>query len=1024
MNRSILARGFSVWLIAASLVSPAAEAPRPALTPAGENPGEIVELTPFEVNTTKDFGYQAENTLAGSRLNARLSDTAGSVSVFTKEFLDDLAITDIAQLLDYTVNSEVDTHSWQVTPEQNPYISGENLLNRTLIRGLAASQGTDYFNNITNGDPYRVGRFEDTRGPNSILFGVGAPGGMLNQTSKTAVTHRDSANIRYGFGSWDRSRLELDANKVLLKDKLALSIAAVDQENGGWRMFDFQDKERVFAAVTVRPIRSVTIKAMGEMGYDETAVMKTAPPTEQVLAWYDNREARGVDTVTFTPGTTAPTAAMIALGVTSRDSTRTGNNRRITFIENDSTVFDASGTFLTGSYNNPAVRAPDGTPGGSGGALQINDPSFFPRHANAGGPGMRRNQRLHNYTFTSDWQATRNLSFSLGHNYQETTLTSRILVGANPTLRGDANRTLGVGGAANPYAGRLYVDGNWRGDIHYGDYRETRLSASYALDTKSKWWGRHNFALSGSISTQTDLHALSWLSLVGSPFNNAASNQNNRVNVRNYFTEGDAGTYRAGDWRRLPATITFGGGAYEMDFVNDNFGANNSGMQQGMNSLLGVVQSYFMRDRLVTTFGYRNDDVEITQYGFSVDPRIGQVVDRDPTKAVITDVRAKTFSAGGVFHVTKWLSLIANRSSNVGIPPLARTVFPLGNLAPLSKGKGEDYGLGFDLLEGRLSARFVYFTSSEQGRITSAGLDGAPARNVRVLEAFEDVLAGPGRRFSDSQWTELVRQYNPPVNAVASDFAAEGYEARVTANLTRNWRLVANYSFTDSDRKNLANEMADWYGLTHGEGVLLRQGASQNAAGQFVVDPGAYASGGTIAKWIELAGMHPDANLSTLTTSSNITVAEEIYNLTFNLNDEKEQQEKRWGVRPHKISLFTAYDFREGKLKGFTVGGGWRWRSANVIGSNSQGAEITGKVITAADMMMAYSHKFAKLPGRMRFQVNIANLFDRTDIIPVRLSTSATSPDGYEVPGGRGLALSRFDLVAPREVRFTTTYSF
>ena len=27
------------------------------------------------------------------------------------------------------------------------------------------------------------------------------------------MTHRDSATIRYGFGSWERSRIEVDANK-------------------------------------------------------------------------------------------------------------------------------------------------------------------------------------------------------------------------------------------------------------------------------------------------------------------------------------------------------------------------------------------------------------------------------------------------------------------------------------------------------------------------------------------------------------------------------------------------------------------------------------------------------------------------------------------------------------------------------------------------------------------------------------------------------------------------------------------
>ena len=74
--------------------------------------------------------------------------------------------------------------------------------------------------------------------------------------------------------------------------------------------------------------------------------------------------------------------------------------------------------------------------------------------------------------------------------------------------------------------------------------------------------------------------------------------------------------------------------------------------------------------------------------------------------------------------------------------------------------------------------------------------------------------------------------------------------------------------------------------------------------------------------------------------------------------------------------------------------------------------------------MMAYTTKIKRLPGRVRFQVNVANLFDETDIIPVRLAVGAGAPDGFELPGGRGRAYSRYDLVAPREWRFTTTYSF
>ena len=161
-----------------------------------------------------------------------------------------------------------------------------------------------------------------------------------------------------------------------------------------------------------------------------------------------------------------------------------------------------------------------------------------------------------------------------------------------------------------------------------------------------------------------------------------------------------------------------------------------------------------------------------------------------------------------------------------------------------------------------------------------------------------------------------------------------------------------------------------------------------------------------------------------LATGTGVTLAEELFNLVEVLNDDKEQQEKRWGVRPHKISLFTAHDFKRGALRGFTVGGGWRWRSANVIGDDASGREITGRALAAADLMLGYTHKLERLPGRVRFQVNVSNLFNQTDFIPTRLSRSEAAPNGFHIPGGRGVAYSRYDLVAPREVRFTTTYTF
>ena len=1013
--------GFFLAAVVASLSAQTSPATPPA-TPAAAATA-AVELSPFTVNTSRDVGYQAENTLAGSRLNTSLRDTASSVSVFTREFLDDLAITDVRELVQYSMNAEISSNENQAGSGQNPVVNAQSLTPIVLIRGAAASVGMDYFTSITPSDAYRVGRYEDNRGPNSILFGVGAPGGLINESSKIASTARDSALVRTSAGSFDRHRLEVDANWVFRKDRLAMSVAGLQQENGGWRAFDYQDKKRIFSSLTVRPVRSLTVTAMGEIGRDLTAVIRNTVETDQALAWLDNRNAKGVSAVTFDPNNAVPTTAMSALGVTARDVAATGNNHKAIFIENDGTIFDARGTLLSGTYNNAAVRAPDGTPGVTSGALKVYDPRIYPGNVNAAGPGMFRQQTLRNYTITADWQATRNLAFNVGRNYQYSRARVTLMVGADPTLRGDPNRTLGVGGPANPYAGRLYFDGEWRRDDHVGEVAETRLAASYSLTTQSKWVGRHRFAALVSQTEQFDARANSWLAFAGRPYNATPNNANNRITVRNYITEGSWATYRVGDWRSLPATINFDGRSYALAWANEVAGPNNSGGEQQSTTRLGAVQSHFLADRLVTTFGYRQDKIEVIELGFYNDPVIGDVVDRDRSKSKTTTATGFTGTAGGVLHVFKWMSLVANRSSNQGVPSFVRTTFPKGELAPASKGIGADYGVSFDVLGGRLNAKFVYFSSTEQGRITTNGLAGAPARNTRVMDAFAGVLVGNGLAYSTSQWQPIYSAYTPPVTAASSDSQSKGYEARITANLTRNWRLVANYSYTDFIRKNVGAEVAQWYGLKMADDRFV-QGVRQDATGRFVVDPNAFEPGMTVAKWLELGALRAPANASTLTTSTGNSVAQEIYNLVDTMNAERDDEEKRWGLRPHKVSLFTAYDFRAGRMKGFTLGGGWRWRSANVIGADSKGNEITGEPIVANDLMIAYTRTFQRLPGRVRVQLNVSNVFDHTDILPVRIATGASVPDGYVVPGGRGRAYGRYDLVAPRELRCTTTWTY
>lgn len=88
-HQSVLLTAF--MLLLAPLHAQSATAPlNQPLKPAD---AELIELSPFVVNTSRDTGYQATSTLAGTRLNTPVNELAASISIYTKDLMDDLGAT-------------------------------------------------------------------------------------------------------------------------------------------------------------------------------------------------------------------------------------------------------------------------------------------------------------------------------------------------------------------------------------------------------------------------------------------------------------------------------------------------------------------------------------------------------------------------------------------------------------------------------------------------------------------------------------------------------------------------------------------------------------------------------------------------------------------------------------------------------------------------------------------------------------------------------------------------------------------
>ena len=315
---------------ALSLLSPAAPlraqvAPAAPAPSAGAARDATITLSPFTVDASRDTGYFAENTLAGSRLNTNVGDLAASITVVTKQQLVDTGSIDLNDVFLYEANTEgtgnftdfnIDTRG-AVQDRNAGFQGGAPSLPFTpatsnRVRGIAAAdRARDYYPSIQRlpFDSYNTDSVEISRGPNSILFGLGSPAGIVNQTAARANLRKVTHQAEVRVGSWDAFRASLNFNRPLIQDKLALHVAALHDERGFQREPSYDITQRAFGAVTYQPFKNTVVRANVERYENKNRRPNSITPRDFVTPWQQNgRPAYNPVTRQLTVnGTTLPT---------------------------------------------------------------------------------------------------------------------------------------------------------------------------------------------------------------------------------------------------------------------------------------------------------------------------------------------------------------------------------------------------------------------------------------------------------------------------------------------------------------------------------------------------------------------------------------------------------------------------------------------------------------------------------------------------------------------------------------------
>ncbi len=948
----LVARLFSLLALLAAPPLPGQSVPGAGPTKAQE---DAIVLSPFKVNTSRDTGFVAASSLAGGRLATDLADTPAAYSVLTREFIDALDITSLAQAIEWTVNTNAnnDDGSVQLSQVTNFY---------TMSRGVTAgTPQRNFFPFGVNFDSYNLERFDFSRGPNSILFGTGALGGSANVVTKAARFDRDTRELTTTVGSWSHHRATLDVNQRVGR-RVAVRANAVWQDSRGWRERDFSKVRGATLTGTLRLGPATDLRVEGE--YGESSRMAASTNINDGFGGWDgvttfdtpltatpaNANARGVSRNTTTgfyvyapasgfTGVMNYQNAGLTLGAGANQQVPIAGRLYVGASPN------SAGTNLMYALNLPAERFANAL---AGSAFRMPDRRFT---ASFDAPVFW--QRYHDVALYLNHAIGRSLFFEIAGDANQSFRYAEYTMNGLPATLIDINRNL-PNGAPNPNFLVPYGESVRSKQVRDYTFFNLRGAAAWLKETR---FGDFKLNLLGGLNDQrTEARFMQLYALVDSdPRRWPLGNQ---IRYRYYWNQTS---------RPLPELPT-------VQLVDPVLGINrevrtafqpiptqpaiNSQADANYHYALAAVNARFFDKRLVVLGaarfdGYENKFQYNSAYGdypttwdgttviykpaappdyatltyvpkdaqgratgptlpAAVRPRdanglrLPQYANdrfKDDTNFPSIEDRQITYSAGIVYHLRPWVSLYSNFAQTFTIPPPNTTI--TNEVLAATVSEGVDAGFRFNLLDQRVRVSLNRYFSQQNDQPSSGPLSGSVFNGIINANALGD--------FSDAGTNRRGLLNVPP--AFIQDrrqLRANGYELEIVANATKALRLSANYARAYAEASN-ASEFTAAY-IDRNLDVLR----------QIVIDAGGLISATDVASVntsIPLDQRSPDVNTAVSSWNSMLS--------------------GRRGIAPgaqivQKTSsgnIFADYTIGAGRLKGIRVGAGARYRGPLVIGN-------------------------------------------------------------------------------------------
>jgi iron complex outermembrane recepter protein len=241
----------SAWLATTGLLLPVLGFGQ--ARPLASAPDDVVELSPFTVDTSSDRGYYSPQSVSGTRTRTELINLPMNISVFNDQFIQDIGARDLLDVVVYSAGVTQGTGGGSDT-------GGGDTLGFTLRGQAGFVPYRNGFRRLRVVDPATIDRVEVVKGPSSVLYGFAFPGGMVNYITKRPVP-REQGHASVRVGSYDFYKATVDYNAPL-GDQVAMRLVAGYEDSKSWADRHHAKTTVLYPSITwwIRPTTTVTLE--------------------------------------------------------------------------------------------------------------------------------------------------------------------------------------------------------------------------------------------------------------------------------------------------------------------------------------------------------------------------------------------------------------------------------------------------------------------------------------------------------------------------------------------------------------------------------------------------------------------------------------------------------------------------------------------------------------------------------------------------------------------------------------------